>query len=323
VSGATRAFLLGAMIVAACHHDAAGPTTPPVANKVTAPPPKKAVSDLALLPVDSEAVIGVDFGQLQQSALWQQYVVPRIGSVSVLDKFREVCGFDPLSSLKTVAMGLSHLGEAEPVGRVVLHGYDRKRSMTCFDKQVGNAAQDGSKIEIDGEVARVTDKDGKHVAFTFVDDATALVIVGPEAAQLARVQAIAAGEGGGLDGSAGFQELYSKIDTHQSVWMLFNGNSPTFQKTTQLGFHMKAFFGSIHVTAGLAADVRVRVSSPDEASSFAATAQGQISQLKQYFDKLDVTAEAADIHVAAAMTSEQIATLLQLLGGLGGGTGGP
>ena len=322
MSRAVRALLFATLVVAACHHDAAAPTTP-VENKVTAASPKKAVSDLALLPVDSEAVIGVDFGQLQQSGLWQQYVAPRIGSVPGLDKFRALCGFDPLSSLKTVSMGLSHLNDDQPTGRIVLHGYDRKRAMTCFDKNIGDAEKDGSKITIDGEVARVTDKDGKHVAFTFVDDATALIVVGPDADRLDRIQQIAAGAGGGLDTSPGFKELYDAIDTHQSLWLLLNGSAPAFQKTATMGMHMKAFFGSLQVTSGLAADMRVRLASADEATNFATLAQGQLAQLKQYFDKLDITAEAADIHVAAAMSNEKIAQLIALLGGLGGGGNAP
>ena len=316
--------LLLALLVAACHHDAAAPATPGGGGSSTAPvaaAPKKPVSDLALLPIDSEAVIGVDFAQLQQSELWKQYVVPRIGTIPGLDKFHEVCGFDPLGPLKTITMGLSNLGD-KATGRVVLHGYDRKQAMSCFDKNVGNAEKDGSKITIDGEVARVTSSDGQHVAFAFVDDATALVIIGPDAERLDKIQQIAAATDGGLEASAGFKELYGAIDTHQSMWLLVNGNSQAFQKSAPVGLHMKAFFGSMNVTSGLAADVRVRVGSPDEASNFTSMAKAQLDQLKSYFDKLDVVAEAADIHVSAAMTDAQIKQMLALFGAAAAGGGG-
>src|SRR5262245_24044568 len=57
-----------------------------------------AADDLSLLPVDSEAVMGLNFSQLQQSALWKKFVEPQMMKGDFPQKmaqFKDKCGFDP------------------------------------------------------------------------------------------------------------------------------------------------------------------------------------------------------------------------------------
>jgi hypothetical protein len=201
--------------------------------------------------------------------------------------------------------------------------------MSCFDKEVGDAEKDGSKITIDGEVVRITDSSGKHVAFTFVDATTAVLVFGPDAARLDKVQHIAGGEDGGLDGSAAFRELYGAIDTHRSLWMLVNGNAPAVAKgIAPLGVHLKALFGSVQISSGLDADVRVRMASPEEATTLTTMMKGQVGnpQVQQFFTKFEVSSDNADVKMLVAMSDQniaQFAAVLGLVGNLGGGSGQP
>jgi len=102
-------------------------------------------SDLALLPVDSEMVIGLNFAQLQQSALWKQFspkLMDKIGSN--LADFKALCGFDPMDSFKSMAMGMKNLGGGgTPDGAIVVHGPDKAKMMACFDKSKADAAKKG------------------------------------------------------------------------------------------------------------------------------------------------------------------------------------
>jgi hypothetical protein len=295
--------------------------------------------DLSLLPADSEAVVGINFGQVQKSALWKQFVAPKLATADLagIQKFKALCGFDPLESLQSVSMGLKGLGGDSPVGAIVVHGFDKSKSMTCFDKEgVKDVEKDGSKVTIDGDVVMITDKSGKKIGFTFVNETTALAVIGPEAESKDGIKKVAAG-GGSLKTSPAFVELYQKINSTESLWMVINGNAPMMQKAQIPGAKLKAVYGSLNVTDGLTCDVRMRLGSPDEATQLVTMAKGQINnpQAKQFFDKIDVTSEGADMKISIAMSAEKLKQLAAMVGGMmggmmggagggaGGGMGGP
>ncbi|HEY1557054.1 MAG TPA: hypothetical protein VGF94_19600 [Kofleriaceae bacterium] len=287
--------------------------------------------DLALLPVDSEAVVGINFGQLQQSELWKEFVAPKLtgSDFAGIQKFKDLCGFDPLESLKTVSFGLKGLGGSgdDVNGVIVVHGYDKAKSMSCFDKDgVTEAEKDGTKVNIDGDVVLITDKKGKQIGFTFVNDTTAIAVLGPDATTKDGIKKIAAG-GGSLAKSQTVVDLYGKIKTADSLWFLVNGNAPFMSKAGSLGVKPKAVFGSLNVTDGLSLDLHMRLNTPDEAGNLVSMAKGQLGQAKQFFDKIDVTNDGADVLIAIAMSKDKLKSLVGMMAGMmggmmGGGAGG-
>lgn len=291
----------------------------------------QAGDDLALLPMDSEAVIGINFSQLQGSALWKKFVAPQIAKsdMSGLQKFKDVCGFDPLDAMKSVAIGVKGIGGTDPTGAIVVHGFDKAKSTACFDKNVGEAEKDGSKVTIDGDVVLITDKSGKKLGFTFVNDSTALMVLGPDAESKAKVKAVASGNTA-LNKSASFVELYNKLNAQDSIWMIVNGKSAAFQKVP-MPFKLQALFGSLNVTDGLTVDLHMRLSSADEASNLVNTYKPKLSgpEVKMYFDKFDFSSEGPDVKVGVAISGQKLQQLAQMamgmmgsMGGLGG-MGGP
>src|SRR6185503_1111364 len=72
-------------------------------NPVTKPALMVGGDDLALLPSDAEVVLGLNFEQLQKSALWKQYS-PKLmeKAASGLADFKAMCGFDPLEKFKKI-----------------------------------------------------------------------------------------------------------------------------------------------------------------------------------------------------------------------------
>jgi hypothetical protein len=312
------------LFAGACHHADSATTakTTPLANQAPPTAAHRPIGDLAMLPVDSDAVIGVNFSQLQQSPLWKQYMTPIIAGVPGVKTFQSVCGFDPLASLQTITVGIKEVGDgaAKPTGTIVLHGYDRGKAMACLDaKGIKQAEQLGTRVIVDDGVVMVAERDGVQVGFVFVDETTLIAVIGPNAGRKESILRIAAGTGDGLEGSQAFKEMYGKINTHDSVWVLVNGNAPGIQKLVGMGMHMRALFGSLNVTDGLSADVRLRVASPDEAASLTQLAQGQLPQAKQFFDKLDIVNEAEDIKISAAMSSQKLQQLVTMVGGFRGG----
>ncbi|MDB4955958.1 MAG: hypothetical protein JWO36_3527 [Myxococcales bacterium] len=287
--------------------------------------------DLSLLPVDSEMVLGLNFAQLQQSALWKQYS-PKIMDkmASGLAEFKAACGFDPMEAVKSVSLGMKEL-DKKPNGAIVVHGPEKAKVMACLDKAKAEAVKKGTEITIDGNVFLVKDKAGETSAFTFVNDTTLLGTMG-SAGTKDGVLAAAKGTSA-LKTSQTFVEMYSKINTKESLWMLMNGNSPMFSKMGAMGVKPKAIFGSINLTDGLTVDMRMRLATPDEATSFVNMIKPQITnpQVKQMVDKLDVGTDGTDVKFSLGMSSQKLQSLVGMLGGMmggmmggmGGGMGGP
>lgn len=302
-----------------------GTTADPGMGK-TAPGPAAlagANDDLALLPVDSELVMGLNFTQLQQSALWKKFVEPKMMQNDVQKKFAEFkakCGFDPMAAVKTMSLGLSGIGNKKPDGAIVIHGPDKAQTMACLDKVKDEASKDGDSIVNDAGIVTVTTKDGDKFAFTFVNDSTMLGVIGANAGA-AGVKAAAAGTST-LKSSPAFVDMYAKINTGDSLWMLMNGNSHAFDKAAAMGFKPKAVFGSVNVTDGLTLDLRMRLDSPDQAAQIAGMAKGQAAQAKAMFDKLDIGNDGADVKVSLALSSAKLDALIQQFAGLVGGMGG-
>lgn len=290
-------------------------------------------SDLSLLPADSEIVIGVNLAQLQQSALYKQFLAKFMDKASGgLAEFKANCGFDPLESVKSIAMGMKGIAGAAgtvPDGAIVIHGPDKAKVMACFnlDKAKAAAAAKGTEIKMDGDVALIKDKSGNTTAFMFVNDTTMLGVMGSKG-NADGVKEAAKG-GSALKSSATFVDMYSKINTQDSVWGLVNGNSHVLDKAGSLGIKPKAVFGSLNLTDGLTVDIRVRMATADEVKGFVGLAQGQISspQVKQLFDQLEVVGDGNDAKFTVKMSAaklQALATMVQstmgaMMGGMGGG----
>lgn len=294
-----------------------------------------ASDDLSLLPADSHIVLGLNFAQLQQSALWKQYIPALMAQGSKgLAEFQATCGFDPMQALQSASMGLKMNGEEDAEGVVVLHGPDKAKVMACLPKFKDQLAKDGGDLVVDGDV--FTMKAGPDAAsvWTFVNGTTMVGTIG-KAASKATLEAATKG-GSALKTSQAFKDIYAKIDTKQSLWLLINGNAPFMAKATQAGFEAKAMFGSINVTDGLSLDMQMRLGTAEKATELVAMAQGQIGspQVKAMFDKLEVTASGTDAKVSVALSGEKLKALVGMFGGmlgglvggaggLGGGIGGP
>jgi hypothetical protein len=285
--------------------------------------------DLSLLPLDSELVLGLNFSQVQQSALWKQFVQPKLMSGDVQRKLTELkdsCGFDPMTAIKSISVGLKGVGGDKPDGVVVMHGLDKAKVWACLenDKVKAEMTKDGGSFSRDGEVGLFKDKSGSQVAVAFVNDSTAIAVVG-EQVTAASAKAAAAG-GSTLKSSPPFVEMYSKVKSSDSLWFLINGKAKIFDKTAAMGVKPKAMFGSVNVTDGLSLDMRLRLDTPDAAAQLADMGKKQVQQAAKMFDQIDVTSDASDVKIAVVLSSQKLQALItQFSGLLGafGGMGGP
>jgi hypothetical protein len=304
--------------------DTAGKTADKATNAATGSPAVPGIAssgdDLSLLPADSDMVMGLNFAQLQQSALWKQFS-PKLmeKAASGLAEFKAACGFDPMEAMKSMSMGLKGVGGDVPDGVIIVHGLDKSKSMACLDKAKTEAAKNNTEITIDGAVFTVKDKNGQLTAWTFTGSDVLVGVIGPAAS---KDTLLAATKGSnGIKNSQTFVDMWGKINTKDSLWLLINGNAPFMAKAAQAGVKPKAVFGSINVTDGLTVDMRVRLGTADEATQLVTMAKSQTGspQVKQMFDKLDVTADGVDAKISIAMSNAKLQALIGMVGGMMGG----
>jgi len=280
-------------------------------------------ADLQLLPVDSEIIAGLNVSQMQQSALWKQYMAPLVGSVApTLKSINTACGFDPLVTVTSMSVGLKHVTTSEPEAVFVIHGIDKAKMLgPCLAKIKTEMAKEHTKVALDGDVVTITgDKPGEMVAFTFLNDNTLVGALGEKGTK-AGVLAIVQG-GSALAKSAAFIDMYSRINTSESVWALANGNSHVLDKLAAI-VKPHAMYGSLNFTDSVSLDLRLRLDSPDQAKQLASMGGSQMTTAKQYFNKLEVGSDGPDVHISLAMTPAQILKVRSEFGGMLGGLGGP
>jgi hypothetical protein len=304
--------VLGLGLVTACKKDeAAGDKSAEGASGSAA-----FSDDLALIPRDSEVVIGINVMQAMQSGLWKEYVQPMLTSGEAtrrLSEFQAKCGVDPMTVVKSLSIGVKGTSGSKPEGVVVVHGMTKAKAMACLDSMKDDMAKDGTELSHDGDVVLIKNSRGTQVAMTYVNDSTALAVFG-EQANAASVKAAQTSEQT-LKASQPFLEMYKKINTGDSLWMLLSGK--TLERGAAFGVKPTAVFGSFNVTDGLAVDLRVRFATPDEATSFAKLGQSQSQQAGKMFDKFEVTNDGpSDVKVSLALSSPKLKDLVSKFSGM-------
>jgi hypothetical protein len=262
--------------------------------------PAAASDDLSLLPVDSEMVAGLDFQQLQTSQLWKQMVEPLLAKGDIkkqMDEFKTNCGVDPMKVVTKISIGIKGIGAQNPDGVIVAHGVPKAKLVACYDKMTKLKKTDAD-ITRDGDVLIVKQKTGgQTVAFTFVDDSTAVMVVGT-AATSAGIKGVVKGTSA-LKTSTAFVDFYKKTNTNDTLWMIMNGNSKAFDALGGMGIKPKAVYGSLNVTKDLTLDLKVRFGTPDEAKNLATMANGQLK------------AAGSDIKVAVLLSDAKLKALMK------------
>lgn len=287
------------------------------------------VSDLSLLPADSELVLSINVAQLRSSAMWKdvgQKIMDKANDNDELKEFKAACGVDPVAQIQSVSIGMKGLGGDNPDGVIVVHGLDKSKltAASCFDKLKAEAEKDGNTITKDGDVYLGKGKDpSDNVAMMFVNDDTLLVAGG----SLATKDAITAAAKGtsALKTSPAFTDIFKKINTSQSLWFVMNGNSQALGELAAMGMKPKAIYGSLNVTDGLSLDAGARFNTPDEAKNLADMAKKYTDnpQIKGMVDKLDVKADGTDLSASVALSKAKLDALKSqfgmMMGGLMGG----
>ncbi len=306
-----RALLVGSLILGACSSTPSGSTTPP-GNTAPAKAPDYAATiadPLGFLPADAEIVMGLDVDSVRTSALWPHLSAKITASAgSQLAAFQQQCGFDPMSTVHRIRLGIKNLKADKPEGVLVISGLDRPQLMGCLVKG-GTALIEGDFVTF--EAAK---NNGTQAAMAFVDASTVVVSLGPTANK-AQVKTVLA-SGAPLRSSAAFTALFGKTDVEASLWGVMNSNSSMFdQLAAGIGTRPQAVFGSVRLNPGMTVNMHMRLDTPAAATQLAGMANSQLGMARGFVTKLDVTTEASDVVVAVAMDDQQLNALIMMVAG--------
>ncbi len=272
---------------------------------------------LAMIPVDTDGVVGLNLAQVRASALASGYQDRVLGAVGgELKAFEAVCGFDPMKKVNSAILGgKGERGNEDLVA--VLRGLPRAELMACADKASKDPAlTPGVTLTVDGAYVVVT-AEGKSVALQFTDDTTLLAVrKGGAAASKADLAAIAAAaDGQGVTGSSSFMQLIDEVDTDASVWFVVSGKSKRVQDAGRGMIKFEAALGSVTLTDTLVVVAAARLESPDAAKgmadSFGKTLDSmKKSLLKNVATDVTVKSDGSFVRLHAKMTKQQLEELV-------------
>ncbi len=313
-----RSLLAGAFLLTACFKSGGSSGTTPsnkAGGRATVDYSATIADPVGFLPMDSEVVLSLDAEQLRRSPVWGMLETKLLAAAGRdLAMFKTVCGFDPVTSIRGITIGIKNLKQDTPDGVLVVSGLDRTRLTDCMTK----ARKEGDKavqVAADGTVTIAAEGAGDSpVVFGFVDDSTVVAMIGP-ATTSASFAAVLSG-GSPLRKSPAFGELVGRINLEAALWTVINGNSSVFEQAAALGVKPKAIVGFVNLATGMDASLRIRLSSPQEAQQLTTMAQGQLGMAQGFFDKLEVNADGADVAVLAVMTDAQLQSMLSIVNGM-------
>lgn len=300
------------LAAAACHHETASPPS----NQVVPPPSASVAADaLAFVPVDADIVLGVDVAALRKSALWTEYQ-PMLTSLTgpLLASVQKTCGFDPIQAIQSVTLGVLSKDTANTV--LVVRGLDHDRTIACLQAQVVPDVT----VAVDHDIVSLTHSAG-HDLLAFADRTT-MVLQGSRDGSPDGLRALLK-SGAPLRSSPVFLDMFGHLEPGATAWLVVNGNAAMFDQLGAMGNRPRAIYGTLRLAAGLGAKIHFRMTTPEQATQLAATAQGQTQQVAAMVDRIEATSQGEVMTVSVEMSLDKLRSLISMIAMLAGGAKAP
>tara|TARA_R110002096_G_scaffold433381_2_gene651988 strand:- start:29681 stop:30712 length:1032 start_codon:yes stop_codon:yes gene_type:complete len=291
------------------------------AEKGNSPGAAVAGDMMAHFPADTEIVMAFNIPSLIGSKMWKDYGDTAMAKVSKeLGEFKETCGFDPITTIKTVHMGINSAKSEEPV--MIVNGFAREQLTTCATAM---AAKEGKQVEITEEGKfTIVSHEGKTTTIAWVDATTMLLV--PKKDDKAYLEARMAGKDG-LKGNAGFETAAGKANQSAPIWFAgnFAAGSPA-GRGVGMGAAPKGFYGSLGFADGLDfnlgvtfADAKSAEETLNMAKPLLSIGKSKLGPAADIVDNLKLATNGADMTVGLKLTEADIAKLKTLAGPILGG----
>ncbi len=280
--------------------------------------------DLNVVPQDSDVVVNIDLAKLRSAGLYKDFGDKVLAKATKdIAEFKAECGFDPVETLKSVSLGIKMLDQKKARGSIVAHtSAPRDQIKGCLEKSKAKAAEKGTEIKIEGDVAYITSKDGDgFAALTFLGSDGVVLLLNDSAWTKEKVDAALKG-GGSIKTNKDFTDMVGGLKKGQTLWFWVNGAAQFAKQAEAMGVKGKGFYGSVDVTNDLTMDLRGRMNSAEDAKATAELIKSQGAQAQMFLTKLESRAEGNDVRIDAAVTGSQLKGLASMMGmGAGGGGG--
>lgn len=267
--------------------------------------------DLEVIPVESDLVMGIDFAQARQSKVWSETALPALTRSERFQKVTELlktkCNIDPLAAVSKGTLGVKMQGRSgEAV--IVLHGIQKDKALPCLDQVKDELAARQVEVARDGETVELKSPRG-GLAFTFAG-ADTVVIVSGDGDNKARLAEVAKGKSQ-LKASKEFSDMYSRVQTGQTLWFLVRGDAEGLAKMLdKLNVKAKAIYGSLNVTDGLSFDGKIRTETEEQAKNLADLIKSQAEVASAMAEKVDIGNDKNDVKLQVALTAQQLKAVL-------------
>jgi hypothetical protein len=269
--------------------------------------------DLDMIPVDSDVVFGVDLAAARQSKAVSENVLPLLtksaSAQQVIELLKTKCKIDPIAAISSLTAGIKMKGRNGEVVAVV-HGVEKSKALPCIDQLKEELAAQQLTATRDGDTVEIKNDRGS-LAFTFINDTTAVVATGP---QDVKARALEAAQGkSALKSSKEFNDMYSRVKTGHTLWFLIRGDAEGLAKMLdRLSVKAKAIYGSVNATDGLELDAKVRTETDEQATNLAALIKSQSEMAAAMVEKVDISSDKSDVKIQVALTASQVKSLLVL-----------
>lgn len=297
---------------------AAKPGTPAAA------PSAGGKSAFALFPKETNMVVGINLGQISASQLYKQFIEPKIKAEADKEfaEFKAECGFDPMTTIKSIVIGGVMDNNMEPDEDkmlMVIKGVTRDQAVSCAEKM---AKKEDSEVEItqEGNFTKVVNKEkGKTMWVAWLDDST-MALSGEE--DKAYLEKRISGADG-VDQNKDLMDLLGNTDQSAGIWLAVQ--KPEGAESPG-GVEFKGAFASVNLSGGLKVDAGIRQGSPDEAKQTVGQATQMLEQAKaqagpfgKYLSKIEISANNADVIAKVSMSDAELQEIIQQLGPMLGG----
>jgi hypothetical protein len=274
----------------------------------------------ANLPADTSVAVAVDVSAIANSATFQKLFPVLLGKnddvKAGLELVKTACKVDPLSSIKSLAVGLDAT-QSDGVLFVTSPDFTPAKLTSCL-KEVAKAKGAGAKVDAitvktDGGITEMVSDDGKHLFFGWVG-ADTLVIAPKHIEDKAALKAWMAG--GYAKGANA--KIMAKVNTNAAVFV-----ASSVAKSIDDSHSMKSGYGWLTLASGKLAiefhgdlgDAAVTKKTADDASA-------QISQLQKnpplpalgdMLKGVTIVAVGSEIVAKASVVEKDFADLMVLI----------
>ncbi|MCP4446513.1 MAG: hypothetical protein GY811_14380 [Myxococcales bacterium] len=279
-------------------------------------------------PANTEVVLALNMASLTGSKMWKQYGDAAMANApKELGEFKETCGFDPVSTIQSVHMGINAANKDQPL--IIVSGFARGKLTECVKKM---AKKEGEKIEIteDGKFTFMSgDGPDKKTAIVWISDSTLMLV--PNMSDKDYLQARLDGKDG-LNGNADFNTAAGKAKQGAPIWFAasFGADSEIAAEMGAMGTAPKALYGSVGFTDGVDfalgvtfADAKSAEDTLNMAKPMLGLAKESLGSAADIVDKLKLATSGADMTVSLKLTDADVNKLKALAGQMLGSLGGP